>query len=390
MLRLGAMAPTAKIPMGKGVLVLTYGCNLRCSFCYAGVEVFEAHSRSMRYEEACKGIDFMAMLGIRTYTLLGGEPTVHRDILKVVSYSAERGIGPWVVTNGLRIAKEEFGQKLVDAGLKGGCISVHGHTPEEHDTATRVPGSYVRVTRAIRNAVENGWPLYPMLTVMENNLPSVMGVVENLMELGCKTIYINYGVPNIVPELDTGVASGPEALAKLSEDLFHLQGELGVRFIFNREKNKVPLCHFDYDTLKDMFADDVIGTGCEAVEGNTIVIEPGGTVLGCSHWVDHPVVNIFRDHETLELFSEDEFWEQWHSGAAAAYRHDLRYFPYDKCEGCGWREAKMCFGGCKVWQSAGVLPKRLAFDGDGVTRYTEPAGTALPMASAELPMYAGG
>jgi radical SAM protein with 4Fe4S-binding SPASM domain len=357
-----------KITMGKGVLVMTYACNLKCSFCYAGAEVFGS-PKTMRAAEAYRGIDFMESIGISTFTLLGGEPTIHRDLLDVVSYARSKNMGGWVVTNGVKISEPEFGQALIDAGLKGGCISLHGHTAEEHDTATRIPGSFEKAMTAVRLAVERGWPLYPMLTVMDSNLPNVLKVVENLTAIGCRTIYINYGVPNVIQQLDTGVASGPEALARLTEQLFRLQPELGVRFIFNREKNKIPLCDFDHSTLKDMFADEVIGTGCEAAQGNTVVIEPGGKVLGCSHWVDHPLINIYKDRETLELLTPDEFWAMWNTGRPKEYRDELRFYPFDKCVECGWRKDGLCYGGCKIWQQAGVLPKAVAFDGDSVVPY---------------------
>nr|MDT0658187.1 radical SAM protein [Micromonospora sp. DSM 115978] len=364
------MTATGPMPMGKGVLVMTYACNLKCSFCYAGVEVFD-RPKTMSYAEACRGVDFLASLGITTYTLLGGEPTIHRDLIRIVEYSAGRAVAPWLVTNGVKIANAEYAGALVAAGLKGGCVSLHGHDAAEHDAATRIPGSFDAALRAIRLAAVEGWPLYPMLTVMAANLETVLPTIHRLVDLGCRTIYINYGVPNIVPGLDTGAASRPEELALLTERLFRMQPELGVRFIFNREKNKVPLCHFDHDTLKDMFADEVIGTGCEAVQGNTVVIEPGGKVLGCSHWVDHPLTNIYRDYATLELVDPDEFWAGWSTGRPAEFRHELRFYPYEQCVDCGWRTSGKCFGGCKVWQSAGVLPKAVAFDGDTVTAYGE-------------------
>ncbi|MFG2133973.1 radical SAM protein [Streptomyces sp. NPDC048751] len=362
------MPADQKITMGKGVLVMTYACNLKCSFCYAGAEVFGS-PKTMRSAEAYKGIDFMESIGISTFTLLGGEPTIHRDLLDVVAYAHAKNMGAWVVTNGVKVSDPAFGQSMIDAGLKGGCISLHGHTPEEHDKATRIPGSYDKAMTAVRHAVERGWPLYPMLTVMDSNLPNVLRVVENLVALGCRTIYVNYGVPNVVQQLDTGVASGPEALARLTEQLFRLQPELGVRFIFNREKNKIPLCSFDHATLKDMFADQVIGTGCEAAQGNTVVIEPGGKVLGCSHWVDHPLINIYKDRENLELLTPEEFWEMWHSGRPKEYRDELRFYPFEQCVDCGWRKDGQCYGGCKIWQQADVLPKTYAFDGDEVVPY---------------------
>jgi radical SAM protein with 4Fe4S-binding SPASM domain len=373
------------IEMGKGVLVLTYACNLKCSFCYAGYEVF-GKPKTMRLAEAKAAIDFMASLGIRTFTLLGGEPTIHRDLLDVVRYAAGRQMGPWIVTNGVKIADLGFAESLVSAGLKGGCISLHGDNAEQHDAVTGIPGSFDKAMRATALAVQRGWPLHPMITVMDPTLPQVRPMIDHLIGLGCTDIYVNYGLPNIKSELDTGVDSGPEALARLTEELFHQQREWGVRFIFNREKNKIPLCHFDYDTLKDMFSESVIGVGCEASEGNTVVIEPGGKVLGCSHWVDHPVMTIFKDYERLETLTAEEFWQQWMSGKPLAYRQDLRYFPYEECAACGWREAKMCFGGCKVWQEAGALPKTIAFDGDRIDRYEGAPASPAPERRKLIPL----
>ena len=375
----------SKLSMGKGVLILTYACNLKCSFCYAGHEVF-GRPKTMRYAEACASIDFMQSLGIRTFTLLGGEPTIHRDLLNVVSYSASRAMGSWIVTNGVKFADPGFGQALVDAGLKGGCVSLHGDSAKEHDAVTRIPGSFDKAMQATSLAAERGWPLYPMLTVMTPTLPQVRPLIDRLIEIGCRTIYINYGLPNIKEDLDTGVDSGPAALAKLTERLFRLQPELGVRFIFNREKNKIPLCHFDYNTLKDMFSESVIGVGCEAAEGNTVIIEPGGSVLGCSHWVDHPLLNIYRDYERLETLSPDEFWDLWSAGRPLAYRQELRFYPYDACVNCGWRKAEMCFGGCKVWQHAGVLPKTVAFDGDEIEWHDGEQQDAAPPQRTFIPL----
>jgi radical SAM protein with 4Fe4S-binding SPASM domain len=222
--------------------------------------------------------------------------------------------------------------------------------------------------QAVELAARRGWPLFPMLTVMDSNIGSVLRVVDNLVALGCKTVYINYGIPNVVRELDTGIDASPQALARLSEQLFRLQPQLGVRFIFNREKNKIPLCHFDYETLKEMFEEEVIGTGCEAAQGNTVIVEPGGKLLGCSHWVEHPLLNIYKDYKALELLEPGEFWQRWETGRPAEFRDELRYYPYEQCADCGWRKDKKCFGGCKVWQNAGVLPKLVAFADDGSQR----------------------
>lgn len=345
-----------RIELGKGVIVLTYGCNMKCSFCYAAAEVFDKPA-TMPIAEAKRSIDFLSNLGVKTVTLLGGEPTFYKHLHEVVEYGLEKGVSGWIVTNGTRFATGDYAPRLIEAGIKGGCISLHGHTPAEHDSATRMIGSFETAIEAVKRSVNKGWPFYPMITVMERNLASVLQLVNMLRDLGCGTIYINYGLPGISDKYNVGGDATPEALAKLSEELFLMQDELGVRFLFNREKNKIPLCHFNHDILKNMFDDHAIGSGCEAVQGNTIVIEPGGSALGCSHWVEHPLLNIYDNYDTLQLRSVDEFWDVWMNGEPAAYRDSLSYFPYEQCEGCGWRLDGKCFGGCKVWQEAGNLPK---------------------------------
>jgi radical SAM protein with 4Fe4S-binding SPASM domain len=344
--------------MGKGVIVLTYGCNMKCSFCYAGAEVF-GRPRSMSLTEAKKSVDFLESLGVRTFTLLGGEPTVFKHLHALVDYSRRKSMGPWIVSNGDRLADADYTSRLMAAGLKGGCISFHGGDAATHDAAVCVPGSFARATQALELATEHGWPLFPMLTVMKPNFETVSQTVRYLRTKGARTIYINYGIPNIVAELDTDADVLPAVLARMTQELYIAQAALDVKFIFNREKNKIPLCHFDYEILKDMLEEEQIGTGCEAVQGNTVVIEPGGNVLGCSHWVEHPLLNIYANFDTLELIDQKTFWRLWSGGKPYAFRQDLRFYPYEKCSDCGWRKAGKCFGGCKVWQSAGVLAKAI-------------------------------
>lgn len=88
-------------------------------------------------------------------------------------------------------------------------------------------------------------------------------------------------------------------------------------------KNKIPLCFFDDDKFETMKGEKQIGTGCEFIKGNTIVIEPGGNVLGCSHWVKHPLMNIYKNYNDLETISEKEFWNVWMNGFPSEVRKKL-------------------------------------------------------------------
>lgn len=346
-----------KIKMGKGVLVPSYKCNQKCSCCYAMADILQA-KEEMSLEEAKKSIDFFEMVGIKTYTLLGGEPLIYKYINEIIEYALSKGITSWVVTNGLMLADEQFGNKLFESGLIGGCLSMFSLDKEVHESITKVKGSFNKLIKALENIKKNNWLIYPMFTIGTDNINSIIEDVKKIAKMGFKKIYINYGIPNVIDEYDSGFDVKPQVLAKITEDLYDIQKELGVTFIFNCEKNKIPICFFDRDKFMEMEKNNQIGTGCELVKGNTIVIEPGGDVLGCSHWVKNVLMNIYKDYSKLETLSENEFWKIWMHGKPKEIREKYSTYPFEKCKECKVRIEKRCYGGCKTWHAAGVLPDK--------------------------------
>lgn len=340
--------------MGKGVLIPSYCCNQRCSCCYAMADILQA-KESMSLAEAKVSIDFFKSIGISTYTLLGGEPLIYPHILEVIQYALEQNITSWVVTNGSRLTDADFGRKLVDSGVLGGCISLFTTDAHTHDAITHVTGSFSKVYQALENILKYDWPFYPMFTVGRENLNTIENDVRKIAAMGFHKIYINYGIPNVISQYDTDFDADPQRLARMTEKLYLLQNQLDTVFIFNREKNKIPICLFDPEIFEQMYANGQIGYGCELVQGNTVVIEPGGSVLGCSHWVKNELLNIYKDYNSLTTYSAEEFWDIWMNGYPCKMREMQSYYPYARCDDCQLRKDGKCFGGCKAWHHKGVL-----------------------------------
>lgn len=346
-----------KIEMGKGVLVPSYKCNQRCSCCYAMADIMQA-KQTMSLEEAKKSIDFFEMIGIKTYTILGGEPLIYPYINEIIKYAISKNITSWIVTNGLMLSDSELGNKLFEDGLIGGCLSMFSLNKEIHESITNVKGSYDKLIKALENIKRYDWKFYPMFTVGEENINTIIEDVKTIAKMGYRRIYINYGIPNVVEEFNTGFDASPKALAKITEQLYDMQDDLGVTFIFNCEKNKIPICFFNEEKFKEMREKHQIGTGCELVQGNTVVIEPGGDVLGCSHWVKNVLMNIYKDYSKLETYTEEEFWNIWLNGYPAEIREKYSLYPFDNCQNCKTREKKECFGGCKTWHVYATLANK--------------------------------
>ena len=109
-------------------LVVTYECNLSCAYCHE----YTPGAPIVPFEVLAERIDRLGELGAFTFDLLGGEPLLHPDIVKLVArIKATRGGVNFatIITNAFKLTPE-----LVDgfnaAGLDCMQVSVDGIDPE--------------------------------------------------------------------------------------------------------------------------------------------------------------------------------------------------------------------------------------------------------------------
>ncbi len=106
-------------------IFITDKCNLRCPECFYGqwlgsyemdLETYKAHV-----------LNYVGQ--IKKITLLGGEPTLHKQLADIVRFNASMGFKTTVYTNGIRIDRldEVFADPAL-AGMVSIRIGVHGLT----------------------------------------------------------------------------------------------------------------------------------------------------------------------------------------------------------------------------------------------------------------------
>jgi MoaA/NifB/PqqE/SkfB family radical SAM enzyme len=85
-------------------LYITENCQLKCKHCYMGERL--ERKLSMSYSQAINYITLFYKIGARDLTILGGEPTIHKDFVKIINYAREIGYQKINVdTNGINISK---------------------------------------------------------------------------------------------------------------------------------------------------------------------------------------------------------------------------------------------------------------------------------------------
>jgi MoaA/NifB/PqqE/SkfB family radical SAM enzyme len=113
----------------------------------------------------------------------GGEPTIRNDLAELAGYARQLGfVNISVITNGLRLASARYLDSLVQAGVNDFLFSVHGHTAELHDEHTATPGSFARVTAAMRNARAAGKRCRATTTVTNKNFAHLEAIVGLLID----------------------------------------------------------------------------------------------------------------------------------------------------------------------------------------------------------------
>jgi sulfatase maturation enzyme AslB (radical SAM superfamily) len=171
-------------------LFLGSECNNNCIVCPA------------RGEEKVHGLNELisqvdALSGPENVELWGGEPTLHKGVLSLISHARSRGVRRIkLVTNGRRMAEWDFLKTLVEDGCRLFEIKIQGSRPEIHQAVTRVRGSFDQTVQGLQNlnalssSEEYGHTIYiaARMAVTRANLEDLIPTVALVVSLGVDRI----------------------------------------------------------------------------------------------------------------------------------------------------------------------------------------------------------
>lgn len=107
-------------------LIVTRRCNLSCGYCFE----YDKVSPPVPVDDLRERIDHLARLRTVFVTLTGGEALLHPELPALVAYVRERGMTPFVNTNGYLLTRERI-EALNAAGLFALQISIDNVVPNE-------------------------------------------------------------------------------------------------------------------------------------------------------------------------------------------------------------------------------------------------------------------
>ena len=162
-------------------------CNLKCRHCYINPD---QHGENMLSFETIQAWlqPFKKNSASTNLIVLGGEPTLHPDLGRILKYAASLGFGSITVdTNGYLF--HDILSKIDPGVVDYISFSLDGATRETNDLI-RGEGSYDACMAGIRKAVSTGFAASLIFTVSTINIHELEKMGPLLKELGIHKFFI--------------------------------------------------------------------------------------------------------------------------------------------------------------------------------------------------------
>jgi MoaA/NifB/PqqE/SkfB family radical SAM enzyme len=165
-------------------VVLTYDCNLACTYCTITPEMREQSLTGYRLGQE---IDYAVKKGYRDIAFTGGEPTIRKNLIPLIKYAKKQGFhNVKLASNGLRYADPEYLDALIDAGVTQFHMSMHAIDDESYEETVQRDGTAALRRRAIANLVARNLDPIADLILKEDTYRNVGTWVLGLADEGIR------------------------------------------------------------------------------------------------------------------------------------------------------------------------------------------------------------
>ncbi len=284
-----------KLPILSEV-ALTYTCNIKCRFCYAGctpkkdenqldTEGFKKILDIIRYQAEVPSVSFT-----------GGEPTIYAELTQLIDYASNNNhMRVNLITNGTLITPK-MAKEFANAGLSSAQVSIESAIPSEHDAITGVPGSHEASVNGLLALKDAGIIVHPHLTICTMNKDNLTEYPEFCKRIGVERFSSNL----VIPAGRGGAEDMTVEYSDIGEIVKKVQAaaeKAGIRYMWY---SPTPVCLFN--PLAAGFGN----RGCSACEG-LLSVDPKGNLLPCSSWSE-PVGNLLQEGFEGVWFNKRAEW----------------------------------------------------------------------------------
>lgn len=314
-------------------IAITYRCNLKCTFCYAGCNQGNALSAAPKELStvALKTIihKIFHQAKVPSISFTGGEPSLRKDLPELISYAKSFGMRVNLISNGTLIDDTKAAE-LKNAGLDSAQISIEGVTTQTHDTLVAHEGAFVKAVDAIHYLKKAGVHTHSNTTLNRGNVDEATMFPEFVRNtLGNNRFSMNMMIPSGTASVNSSLVLHYSEMGDIVKKIIAASEKVKVEFMWY---SPLPLCMFNTITQ------GLGNKGCAACDG-LLSVNASGNILPCSSY-----------NESVGNLAERDFEAVWQNEKATYFRS--KSFAHDSCKKC--EHFPVCQGACPLyWQNQG-------------------------------------
>lgn len=260
---------------------INYVCGIRCTHCFIGENLNS--NIEMPLEQIKIIVSDLKHRDVKCITLLGGEPSLHKNINDVISFILKNGIGVRVVSNGQKPFQKLINSLNEDEKTKlKVCFSIDG-SDAEINNSIRGKKVFENLLDSIQLVKKNNIQYSGITSISKDNFTDVENIINTSYELGMESLNIHYVT-------DRGFA--------LKTKVVDIKLWKGLVKKLESRINKIPI------RLEKTFVSFDTNVECEVNKKENIIIDPNGFIFGCTMFMND---NLFASAKYVEgeiIFSQ--------------------------------------------------------------------------------------
>lgn len=313
-------------------LTINRACNLNCHWCYAK----NAPLQDMELSDAFKVVEFLPQIEVHDLVLIGGEPTVYKNLPEVLQRAKGYGISTGIVTNGLALKDKDYLAMLLESGASHFGISLKGYDKKSFLETTDCD-FYEDVLTAISNLSHTDIPFSVSFVLTPENISHIHLGIADAMAAGAKRVRLSFCYDFEVCRSDKHKSANPFILASEFEKNYPTINEAcgGNMGLFQ----SLPFCVWNQGFIDLLDSRNQLTSICQVLQKSGLVVDTDLSLIPCNAMYDFKIGHFGKDFIDGKQFSS--FWD---SEAVTDFYNKLRALPDEECATCD-RYAN-CGGGC--------------------------------------------
>ena len=223
--------------MNLGYLQITRLCNQSCRICSN-----PDRDATLDEKAATERIDEMISGGYDGVILTGGEPTLHPELARLISYCSARSFHCRIVSNGQKLGRRDYLNGLVGAGLGLIHLSIISHHPYIQNVVTGNRSSHENLVSALYNLSRESVPLVINIPINHYNARSLREQVQWVLDRAPR---VGHFVFDFLDPLQNRASENPDVIPALWEVKLPLRQALDYLASTGRtfRVERLPLCY---------------------------------------------------------------------------------------------------------------------------------------------------